>query len=106
MQDEICKSIAENGGIDAVLRCIDDSGDQGNKIVARTSCSLLSKVYSYNHVLWSYCFQFIEAVVELFSAKSIVDSSLHFYLLHCQLVQHLLIDLLWSITEEILSKKN
>lgn len=44
MQDEICKSIAENGGIDAVLRCIDDSGEQGNKIVARACCSLLSKV--------------------------------------------------------------
>lgn len=44
VQDEICKSIAESGGIDAVLRCIDDSGEQGNKIVARACCSLLSKV--------------------------------------------------------------
>lgn len=53
MQDEICKSIAENGGIDAVLRCIDDSGDQGNKTVAKVCCSLLSKVGSQNRVLWS-----------------------------------------------------
>ncbi|XP_059443781.1 uncharacterized protein LOC132175752 [Corylus avellana] len=44
VNDEICKSIAENGGIDAVLRCIDDSGEQGNKIVARACCSLLSKL--------------------------------------------------------------
>ena len=44
MQDEICKSIAENGGIDAVLRCIDESSEQGNKTVAKVCCSLLSKV--------------------------------------------------------------
>lgn len=44
LQDEICTSIAECGGIDALLRCIDESGEQGNKAVARTSCSLLSKV--------------------------------------------------------------
>jgi hypothetical protein len=44
LQDEICKSIAESGGIDAILKCIDDSGEQGNKIVAKTCCSLLSKV--------------------------------------------------------------
>lgn len=44
LQDEICKSIAESGGIDAVLQCIDDSAEQGNKTVARTCCSLLSKV--------------------------------------------------------------
>lgn len=43
-QDEICISIAEKGGIDALLRCIDDSGEQGNKTVARVCCSLLSKV--------------------------------------------------------------
>ncbi|KAJ7946029.1 Armadillo repeat-containing protein 6 [Quillaja saponaria] len=43
VNDEICKSIAESGGIDAVLRCIDDSGLQGNKTVARVFCSLLSK---------------------------------------------------------------
>ncbi|XP_065856077.1 uncharacterized protein [Euphorbia lathyris] len=44
VNDEICKSIAEKGGIDAVLRCIDDSGEQGNKLVAKTCCSLLSKL--------------------------------------------------------------
>ncbi|KAB1207123.1 Armadillo repeat-containing protein 6 [Morella rubra] len=44
VNDEICKSIAESGGIDAVLRCIEDSGEQGNKIVARACCSLLAKL--------------------------------------------------------------
>jgi len=45
LQDEICKSIAEKGGIDALLRCIDDSGEQGDKAVAKVCCSLLSKVW-------------------------------------------------------------
>ncbi|KAI4298431.1 hypothetical protein L6164_031992 [Bauhinia variegata] len=44
VNDEICKSIAEKGGIDAVLRCIDDSGEQRNKSVARVCCSLLSNL--------------------------------------------------------------
>ncbi|KAJ4833589.1 hypothetical protein Tsubulata_009203 [Turnera subulata] len=44
VNDSICKSIAESGGIDVMLQCIDDSGEQGNKIVARTCCSLLSKL--------------------------------------------------------------
>ncbi|CAL0318605.1 unnamed protein product [Lupinus luteus] len=44
VNDEICKSIAEKGGIDVILRCIDDSGEQGNKAVAKVCCSLLSKV--------------------------------------------------------------
>ncbi|TKY69175.1 Armadillo repeat-containing protein 6 [Spatholobus suberectus] len=44
VNDEICKSVAEKGGIDAVLRCIDDSGEQGNKAVAKVCCSLLSKL--------------------------------------------------------------
>ena len=44
MQDEICKSISENGGIDATLKCIDDSREHNNKITARACCSLLSKV--------------------------------------------------------------
>ncbi|KAJ8450818.1 hypothetical protein Cgig2_032443 [Carnegiea gigantea] len=44
VNDEICRSVADKGGIDAVLRCIDDSGEQGNKAVARTCCSLLSKL--------------------------------------------------------------
>ncbi|KAB2634411.1 armadillo repeat-containing protein 6 [Pyrus ussuriensis x Pyrus communis] len=42
--DEICTSIAENGGIDAVLLCIDDSSEQGNKTVAKVCCSLLCKL--------------------------------------------------------------
>lgn len=46
-QDEICKSIAETGGIDTLLQCIDDSGEQGNKTAAKTCCSLLSKVSSF-----------------------------------------------------------
>ncbi|KAF8112337.1 hypothetical protein N665_0065s0108 [Sinapis alba] len=44
VNDEICKSIAETGGIDTLLRCIDDSGEQGNKTAAKTYCSLLSKL--------------------------------------------------------------
>ncbi|KAK4757482.1 hypothetical protein SAY87_018783 [Trapa incisa] len=44
VNDEICKYIAENGGIDALLLCIDHSGEQGNRTAARACCSLLSKV--------------------------------------------------------------
>ncbi|MED6150292.1 hypothetical protein PIB30_071037 [Stylosanthes scabra] len=44
VNDEICKSISEIGGIDAILRCIEDSGEQGNKAVAKVCCSLLSKL--------------------------------------------------------------
>ncbi|WCJ33766.1 ARM repeat superfamily protein [Euphorbia peplus] len=44
VNDEICKSIAERGGIDAVLQCINDSGEQGNKTVAKTCCALLCKL--------------------------------------------------------------
>ncbi|KAL5855659.1 hypothetical protein ACOSQ4_005461 [Xanthoceras sorbifolium] len=44
VNDEICISIAESGGIDALLRCIVDSGEQGNKAVAKTCCSLLCKL--------------------------------------------------------------
>lgn len=43
-QDEICKTIAENGGIDAILQCIDHSGEQSNKDAAKVCCSLLGKV--------------------------------------------------------------
>ncbi|KAF5957570.1 hypothetical protein HYC85_004795 [Camellia sinensis] len=50
-KDEICRSIAASGGVDSVLRCIGDSGEQGNKIVARACCSLLSKVMSVICVL-------------------------------------------------------
>ncbi|KAF9622689.1 hypothetical protein IFM89_032610 [Coptis chinensis] len=44
VNDEICRSIADNGGVDAVLKCIDDSGEQSNSAVARACCSLLSKL--------------------------------------------------------------
>lgn len=44
VNDEICKSIADNGGIDVVLKCIDDTGEQGNASIAKTSCSLLTKL--------------------------------------------------------------
>lgn len=44
VNDEICKSIAENGGLDVVLQCIDDSGNQRNKALAKTSCSLLTQL--------------------------------------------------------------
>ncbi|KAL0356793.1 UNVERIFIED_CONTAM: hypothetical protein Scaly_1365000 [Sesamum calycinum] len=44
VNDEICRSIAYNGGIDVILRCVDDSGIQGNSAVARACCSLLSKL--------------------------------------------------------------
>ncbi|XP_075108465.1 uncharacterized protein LOC107781027 [Nicotiana tabacum] len=44
VNDEICRAVADNGGIDAILRCIDDSSEQGEKVVARTCCSLLSKL--------------------------------------------------------------
>ncbi|KAM7474920.1 hypothetical protein LguiB_022163 [Lonicera macranthoides] len=44
VNDEICRSVAEVGGIDAVLCCIDDSGEQGNTTVAKACCSLLSKL--------------------------------------------------------------
>ncbi|XP_016552835.2 armadillo repeat-containing protein 6 isoform X2 [Capsicum annuum] len=44
VNDEICRAVADNGGIAAILQCIDDSGEQGEKIVARTCCSLLSKL--------------------------------------------------------------
>ncbi|KAL9691428.1 hypothetical protein QQ045_011850 [Rhodiola kirilowii] len=44
VNDEICKSVADRGGIDALLRCIDDSGEQRNDIIAKACCSLLSKL--------------------------------------------------------------
>ncbi|KAK9166865.1 hypothetical protein Scep_002056 [Stephania cephalantha] len=44
LMDEICRLIAQSGGIDAVLQCIDDSGAHGNKAVSRSFCSLLSKL--------------------------------------------------------------
>ncbi|GMH16226.1 hypothetical protein Nepgr_018067 [Nepenthes gracilis] len=44
VNDEICRVVAGKGGIDAILRCIDGSGECGNKVVARSCCSLLSKL--------------------------------------------------------------
>ncbi|XP_076956316.1 uncharacterized protein LOC143631429 [Bidens hawaiensis] len=44
VNDEICRTVAEKGGIDSLLTCIDDSGVQGNKTVAKACCSLLSKL--------------------------------------------------------------
>ncbi|KAL9224977.1 hypothetical protein vseg_000951 [Gypsophila vaccaria] len=44
VNDDICRSVAEKGGIDAVLQCIDDSGEQCNNAVARSCCSLLAKL--------------------------------------------------------------
>ncbi|KAG2318653.1 hypothetical protein Bca52824_011866 [Brassica carinata] len=45
VNDEICRSIAESGGIDTLLlRCIDDNGEQRNRTAAKTCCSLLSKL--------------------------------------------------------------
>lgn len=44
VNDEICRSVADKGGVDVLLRCIDDCGEQGNKTVARACCSLLSKL--------------------------------------------------------------
>nr|ACF78486.1 unknown [Zea mays]ACG37139.1 hypothetical protein [Zea mays] len=44
VNDEICRSISENGGIDVLLQCIDEAGEQKNKVVARSCCSLLSKL--------------------------------------------------------------
>nr|CAB3448031.1 unnamed protein product [Digitaria exilis] len=43
-QDEICRSISENGGIDVLLQCIGEAGEQKNKVIARSCCSLLSKL--------------------------------------------------------------
>ncbi|CAA3022865.1 armadillo repeat-containing 6 [Olea europaea subsp. europaea] len=44
VNDEICRSVANHGGIDAILHCIDNSGEQCNNTVARACCSLLSKL--------------------------------------------------------------
>ncbi|OAY81973.1 armadillo repeat-containing protein 6 [Ananas comosus] len=44
VNDEICLSISENGGIEVTLQFIDKSGEQNSKVVARACCSLLSKL--------------------------------------------------------------
>ncbi|KAI3889797.1 hypothetical protein MKX03_033835 [Papaver bracteatum] len=44
VNDEICRSIADSGGINATFQCIEDSGEQNNKAVAKACCSLMSKL--------------------------------------------------------------
>ncbi|ERM96823.1 hypothetical protein AMTRI_Chr04g246990 [Amborella trichopoda] len=44
VNDEICRSIAESGGLDVVLQCIDDSGARNDKAVAKACCTLLCKL--------------------------------------------------------------
>lgn len=44
VNEEICRSISHIGGIDVILRCVDDSGVQGNSAAAKALCSLLSKL--------------------------------------------------------------
>ncbi|KAG0499547.1 hypothetical protein HPP92_004238 [Vanilla planifolia] len=44
VNDEICRSISENGGIDILLKCLNDMDGNSNKAVAKTCCSLLSKL--------------------------------------------------------------
>ncbi|CAA7395814.1 unnamed protein product [Spirodela intermedia] len=44
VNDEICRSISEKGGIDAVLKCIVESSEQNDKAIARSCCSLLFKL--------------------------------------------------------------
>ncbi|AQK75132.1 ARM repeat superfamily protein [Zea mays] len=51
VNDEICRSISENGGIDVLLQCIDGAGEQKNKAVARSCCSLLSKRGGFDRFL-------------------------------------------------------
>lgn len=44
VNDEICRSIAGSGGIDIILKCIDDWDEASNKAVSKACCSLLSKL--------------------------------------------------------------
>ncbi|KAH0451989.1 hypothetical protein IEQ34_019288 [Dendrobium chrysotoxum] len=44
VNDEICRSITGSGGIDIILKCIDDCNETSNKAVSRACCSLLSKL--------------------------------------------------------------
>lgn len=44
VNEEICRLVAESGGLDAILLCIDDCGKQGNKTAAIGLCNLLSKL--------------------------------------------------------------
>jgi hypothetical protein len=40
-QDDICRSISENGSIDLLLQCIEEADKQKNKVAAKSCCSLL-----------------------------------------------------------------
>lgn len=44
VNDVICRSIAGNGGIDIILKNIDDCDEAGDRTVPRACCSLLSKL--------------------------------------------------------------
>ncbi|CAH9057670.1 unnamed protein product [Cuscuta europaea] len=44
VNEEICRAVADNNGLDVILSCIDDSGQQGNQTLAKTCCSLLCKL--------------------------------------------------------------
>jgi RING finger protein 170 len=46
-QDEICKTVAEQGGLDTVLQFLDQAIQTGNKVVAKSACALLSQVFSH-----------------------------------------------------------
>jgi hypothetical protein len=46
-QDEICKAVAEQGGLDTVLQFLDQAIQTGNKVVAKSACALLSQVFSH-----------------------------------------------------------
>lgn len=45
-QDEICKSVADKGGLELVMRFITTSREQNHKVMARSACILLIQVLS------------------------------------------------------------
>jgi hypothetical protein len=44
VNDEICKTVAEQGGLDTVLQFLDQAIQTGNKVVAKSACALLSQL--------------------------------------------------------------
>lgn len=57
LQDKIRRSISENGGIDVILKIVDDSGDgrgAHNSAVARVCCFLLFKVSTIAFFLFQF----------------------------------------------------
>ncbi|CAM6010840.1 unnamed protein product [Sphagnum balticum] len=44
VNDEICKAVAEQGGLDTVLQFLDQAIQTGNKVVAKSACALLSQL--------------------------------------------------------------